>query len=99
MGVVMNRLTSKPTIASSLDRQATVRTADVRYQRHVAPPRALFATPSIDLQTLVIADALKRKAQAEIQREALRDAMFEMPASPEWTRDREAGIQPSDFED
>ncbi|HYS64102.1 MAG TPA: hypothetical protein VEN30_09860 [Paraburkholderia sp.] len=95
----MNKLTSKPTAASPLDRQTPARAASVRYQRHLTPPRALFATPSVDLQTLVIADALKRKAQAEIQREALRDAVFEMPASPEWTREREAGIQPSDFDD
>ncbi|MFM0736180.1 hypothetical protein PQQ51_02890 [Paraburkholderia xenovorans] len=106
----MNRI-SKPA-AIGLDRRAAQRDevhGDIRvkhtrndsisWQRCHAAPRALFATPPVDLQTLVIADAIKRKAQQELQREALRDAMYEIPASSERDRERGADIQPFDPDD
>lgn len=75
------------------DRRTTDRGASLSYQRHFAPPRALFAAPSADLLTLVIAEATERKAQAEIQGDALRDAMYEIPASAERGRDRGPDIR------
>ncbi|ASW01120.1 hypothetical protein [Paraburkholderia aromaticivorans] len=80
-------------------RQIAVRSGGAIYQRHIAAPRALFAAPPADLLTLVIAEAVKRKAQAEIQREALRDAMYEMPVSPERNHDRGADIRPCDSDE
>ncbi|SEF06426.1 hypothetical protein SAMN02787142_7288 [Burkholderia sp. WP9] len=79
--------------------EGTARSAGAVYQRHLAAPRAMFAAPPADLLTLVIAEAIKRKAQAEIQREALRDAMYEMPASPDRYHDRGADIRPSDSDE
>lgn len=78
------------------DRRTTDRGANLSYQRHFAPPRALFAAPPVDLLTLVIADAMKRKAQPEIQGDALRDAMYEIPASAERGRDRSPDIRRPD---
>ncbi|EIF34275.1 hypothetical protein BCh11DRAFT_02075 [Burkholderia sp. Ch1-1] len=92
-GVVMTRH-FRPAGAAQSERQTTVHSVGAIYRRHSAAPRALFAAPSADLLTLVIAEALKRKAQAEIQREALREAMYEMPVSPERHRDRGADIRP-----
>ncbi|HEX7910225.1 MAG TPA: hypothetical protein VF534_19345 [Paraburkholderia sp.] len=85
----MNEQIIKLTAVRS-DRQSAARPAGVSYQRHLAAPRALFAAPPVDLLTLVIAEAVKRRAQAEIQREALRDAMYEMPVAP----DRHHGYAP-----
>ncbi|AXL49441.1 hypothetical protein DSC91_001256 [Paraburkholderia caffeinilytica] len=85
---------SKPA-ALRLDRRTTV----LSYQRLVAGPRTLFATPPVDLLTLVIAEAQKRKAQAEIQREVLRDTLYEIPVSPERGYERNANIGPSDPDD
>ncbi|MFM0294698.1 MULTISPECIES: hypothetical protein [Paraburkholderia] len=79
--------------------EVTARSVGAVYQRHLAAPRAMFAAPPADLLTLVIAEAIKRKAQAEIQREALRDAMYEMPASPDRYHDRGADIRPSDSDE
>lgn len=86
----------KPAGAAQPERQTTVRSVGTVYQRHVAVPRALFTAPPPDLLTLVIAEAIKRKAQAEIQREALSEAMYEMPVSPERNHDRGADIRPVD---
>ena len=72
-----------------------VYSTDVAYQRHIAAPRALFATPPVDLPTLVIAEAIKR-AQAELQREELRDSVYEMPVSQERNNGRGAGEHPAD---
>ncbi|MDR6417994.1 hypothetical protein [Paraburkholderia phenoliruptrix] len=58
----------------------------LRYRAYVGARRAWFAAPPVDLMTLVIADAIKRRAQAEIQRPALRDA-YELPVAQE----RDAG--------
>ncbi len=97
MGVAMNRI-SKSAV-SHPDRQTTAHGAGLSYQRHAAAPRALFAAPPVDLQTLVIAEAIKRKAQAEIQGNELRDALYEIPGS--WERDngRGAEINPPDPDD
>jgi len=63
----------------------------LNYRRHPVASRARFfadAHPSsVDLLTLVVAEALKRKAQAEICRDVLRDALYEMPAGPGRERD------------
>lgn len=80
-------------------RQTAERLAGTVYRRQAAAPRALFAAPPADLLTLVIADAIKRKAQAEIQRDALREAMYEMPVSQERNHDRGADIRPSDSDE
>lgn len=54
------------------------------YRRYVATSRARFfaqsAGSSVDLLTLVVAEALERRAQAEIRRDLLRDALYDMPA-------------------
>ncbi|MFM0339644.1 hypothetical protein [Paraburkholderia fungorum] len=93
----MNRI-SKPA-ASRLDRQTATHGTGLSYQRHVAAPRALFATPPVDLQTLVIAEAIKRRAQAEIQGSELRDALYEMPGALERGNERGADISPRDPDD
>lgn len=69
------------------------------WRRRVAQSRTLFAAPPVDLMTLVIADAIKRQAQAEIQRDALRDAMYDMPASRERCLEPGATILPPDPDD
>jgi hypothetical protein len=80
-GVVMKTI-SKPA-ASRQDPHTTAYGAGLCYRRHFARQHTLFAAPSADLLTLVIAEAMKRKAQPEIQRDVLRDAMFEIPVSRE----------------
>ncbi|WP_236002128.1 hypothetical protein [Paraburkholderia elongata] len=86
---------SKP-VALRLDHHTTAHGAGLTYQRHFARQRPLFAAPSADLLTLVIAEAMKRKAQAEIQRDVLRETIYEIPVSPERGRDRTADIYRSD---
>ncbi|MFM0047002.1 hypothetical protein PQR05_31375 [Paraburkholderia sediminicola] len=86
---------SKPA-AARLDYDTTAHGAGLCYRRHFARQRTLFAAPSADLLTLVIAEAMKRKAQPEIQREVLRDAVFEIPVSPEPEHDRGMDIYSSD---
>ncbi|RDK03365.1 hypothetical protein [Paraburkholderia lacunae] len=78
------------------DRGADLRGTDLSYQRCFAPPRALFAAPPPDLLTLVIAEAMQRKVQAELQREALRDAMYEIPASAGRGCDRDPDVRRPD---
>jgi hypothetical protein len=63
-----------------------------------APPAAHLAAPPADLLTLVIADALKRKTQVEIQRSELRDA-YEMPVPRDGNRDRDADIRRRESEE
>jgi hypothetical protein len=57
------------------------------YRRYVAASRARFfaqsAGSSVDLLTLLVAEALERRAQAEIRRGELRDALYDLPASAE----------------
>lgn len=91
--------TNSKLAASRLDHHITAYGAALSYRRLLVRQRRLFAAPSADLLTLVIAEAVKRKAQAEIQRDALRDAMFEMPVAPERGQDRGVDIYPSDPDD
>jgi len=95
----MNKQLITLAAAVRLDRQAAARPAGVSYQRHIAASRALFAAPPVDLQTLVIAEAVKRRAQAEIQREALRDAAFEMPVPQERRQERAPDFYRSDADE
>ncbi|MFM0627103.1 hypothetical protein [Paraburkholderia xenovorans] len=95
----MTRQFTKPAGTAQSACQTTVYSTDVAYQRHIAAPRALFAAPPVDLTTLVIAEAIKRRAQAELQREALRDSVYEMPVSRERNYERGADIYPSDSEE
>lgn len=69
------------TAATSATRSAAP-VVRLRYRAYLGARRAGFAAPSVDLMTLVIADAIKRRAQAEIQRPALRDAC-ELPVAQE----------------
>jgi hypothetical protein len=89
---------SKPA-ASRLAHHAKAYGAGLSYRRHFARQQPWFAAPSADLLTLVIAEAIKRKAQAEIQRDVLRDGIYEMPVSSERGQDRGADIYPSDPDD
>ncbi|SMG56142.1 hypothetical protein [Paraburkholderia susongensis] len=70
------------------------------YRRYVAASRARFFAQahasSVDLLTLVVAEALKRKAQAEIRRDVLRDALYEMPAGRGRDRERDMPRQPAE---
>ncbi|MFL9902024.1 hypothetical protein PQR71_28420 [Paraburkholderia fungorum] len=91
--------TNSKLVASRLDHHITAHGAALAYRRLLVRQRALFAAPSADLLTLVIAEAVKRKAQTEIQRDALRDAMFEMPVAPERGQDRGVDIYPADPDD
>jgi hypothetical protein len=94
---------SKPA-ALRLDRHITAHGAGLSYRRLLVRQRTvLFAAPPVDLLTLVIAEAIKRKAQAEaqaeIQRDELRDTMFEMPVAPERGQDRGMDTYPADPDD
>ena len=99
----MKKLIREPIDAARLDHRAAVGATGFRYRRHVAAPAALFAAPAPDLLTLVIAGDLKRRAQAELQRDGLRDAIHETPVqrerSPERNGDRGEWIYPFDFEE
>ncbi|MCC8395279.1 hypothetical protein LJ656_22075 [Paraburkholderia sp. MMS20-SJTR3] len=63
------------------------------YRRYVTASRARFfaqsAASSVDLLALVVADALRRKTEAELRHELLRDALYEMP--PRRPRDEDGG--------
>lgn len=89
------------TLGRRLDQQAApgiARTGSIEYRRHVSASSTLFATPPVDLTTLVIAQEIKRKAQAERQRDVLRDTayQYDMPVSRERNDERSNGINPSD---
>ncbi|HEY2023635.1 hypothetical protein [Paraburkholderia sp.] len=100
--------------ASASGLSAGASAPELNYRRHLAASRARFfagaQASSIDLLTLVVAEALKRKAQAEIRRDVLRDALYEMPAGAGRERERDrargpdsgdgwSGLQPEqDFE-
>ena len=96
-GVVMKTI-SKPA-ASRLAHHTEAHGAGLSYRRHFARQQPLFAAPSADLLTLVIAEAIKRKAQPEIQHDVLRDAIYELPVSPERGQNRGADTYPSDPDD
>jgi hypothetical protein len=103
----MTRQITRPTGTARFDDRidmrspahSTAHSSGAAYQRHIAAPRALFAVPPIDLTALVIAEAIKRKAQAELQREALRDSVYEMPVSRDKNYDRDADVHPSDADE
>ena len=98
-GDVMKAHITGPACAPRHDQPITACTENavrLRYQRYVGARPALFAAPPVDLLTLVIAEAAKRKAQAEIQRPALRDA-YEMPVSHERNCDRDADIRRREY--
>jgi hypothetical protein len=101
-GAVMKKLNYAPDALTRPGHHTRAGATGLSYRRCVAaPPRALFATPPVDLLTLVIAEAVKRKAQAEIQRDGLRDALYEMPVRPGRNNDddRDARGQPSGFDE
>jgi hypothetical protein len=102
-GVVMKTQTSKPVAAARLEGGITVRADALSWRRlqstSQSAPRALFAAPPPDLLTLVIADQIKRRAQAEIQRDALREALYDMPAQPERHEERGTDAYPSDADE
>jgi hypothetical protein len=112
-GGVMNRTnrtnrTNKATgeagkLAASvrLDQQAApgvTRASGVAYRRRITASAQLFATPPVDLTTLVIAQEIKRKAQAELQREVLRDTVYQydMPVSRERNDERNGWNTPAE---
>lgn len=78
---------------ASADRRDTrVTPADrLSWRRHISASRKLFAAPTVDLTTLVIAEEIRRKAQAERQREMLRDTayQYDMPVSRERNNERD----------
>lgn len=94
----MNKLICEPAAAAQSDHRAAGATG-FSYRRHVGAPRALCAAPPVDLLTLVVAEAVRRQAQAEIQRDVLRDAAYETPVPPERNGERGARIHRSDFDE
>ncbi|MFL9965805.1 hypothetical protein PQR02_33255 [Paraburkholderia sediminicola] len=99
----MKKLIREPIDAALADRRAVADATGFRCRRHFAAPQALFAAPAPDLLTLVIARETKRRAQAELQREGLRDTVYETPVqrerSPERNDNRGEWIYPFDFEE
>lgn len=95
----MKTQTSKPVAAARLDRGINARADALSWRRLQNAPRALFAAPPPDLLTLVIADQIKRRAQAEIQRDALREALYDMPVRPERHEERGTDVYPSDADE
>jgi hypothetical protein len=86
----MKKLICEPAVAVRSDHRSIAGATGLSWRGYVAVvPRARFATPPVDLVTLVVAEALKRKAQAEIQRDRLRDALYEMPAPDERQHERQ----------
>jgi hypothetical protein len=103
----MNRTISKPAASLRLDQQVAngaTGAGEFCWRPHVAASRRLFAAPPVDLTTLVIAQEIRRKEQAERQREVLRDSAYayEMPVRQERNRtqdpERDARIHPADFD-
>ncbi|WP_241991478.1 hypothetical protein [Paraburkholderia sp. RAU2J] len=101
-GAVMKKLIREPDAVVRTDPLPSAGATGLSYRRGVAARRrALFAEAPVDVMTLVVAEALRRKAQAEIRRDALRDALYEMPVSPERHADheRDAQIRPTEFDE
>jgi hypothetical protein len=95
-----------PAAKARLDRQSFNRTSSgFSYRPHVAASGQLFATPPVDLTTLVIAQEIKRKAQAERQREVLRETayQYDMPVrqerNNESSSERGGWTNPADFDE
>lgn len=84
-GGVMNRTNRTNKADGIVDRQGFNGTTRFSYRPHVAASRQLFGAPPVDLTTLVIAQEIRRKAQAELQREVLRDTAYryDMPVQRE----------------
>ncbi|WP_345816292.1 hypothetical protein AAGS40_18845 [Paraburkholderia sp. PREW-6R] len=90
-GSVMNDRINKPAASARPVHGAEIRASGLRYepawqpapkstlQQRRGTARTLFAAPPVDLMTLVIADEIRRRQQAELQRDTLRDARYEMP--------------------
>lgn|GEM_PF-1827457 len=98
-GDVMEQLIRKP---AAVRAAGVSRARGLVWRRHVVASRARFfaeaRVSSVDLLTLVVADALRRKAQAEIRRDLLRDALYEMP--PACGRQAERDVRrPSEDDD
>lgn len=78
------------------------KTVTLQWRALSALRRPMSAAAPVDLSTLVIADALKRKAQAEIQRDTLRDALYEMPPTSgpneAWRDHREHDADQDEFD-
>jgi hypothetical protein len=91
----------KAVAVGRLDDRGVDGVSGLSYRAHVADSRTLIASRSVDLHTLVIAEAIRRKTQAELQREAQREAAFayEMPVQPEQNHDRVERILPIDFDE
>ena len=66
---------------------AALEATGLTYRRYVAASRARFfaqsAGASVDLLTLLVAEALERRAQAELRRDVLRDALYDLPVRAE----------------
>lgn len=95
----MKKLIGEPAAAARSEHRVVAGATGFSYRRCVTAPRALFAAPSVDLLTLVVAEAVKRQAQAEIQRDVLHDVVYEMPVPSERNRERGAWIHPSDSDE
>ncbi|SDR31900.1 hypothetical protein SAMN05443245_4577 [Paraburkholderia fungorum] len=85
-----NRTSEAGSAIGALDRLSFNGNSGLSYRPHVGASRRLFAAPPVDLTTLVIAQEIKRKAQAELQREVLRDTAYryDMPVQQERNDDR-----------
>jgi hypothetical protein len=86
-----NRTIGGLVASARLDQQGFNGTSGLSYRAHVAASRQLLAAPPVDLTTLVIAQEIKRKAQAERQREVLRDTAYryDMPVRQERNNERD----------
>jgi hypothetical protein len=94
----MKRLICLPAAVVRSEHRDAVGATGLSYRPHVtAPRRVLFAAPPVDPLTLIVAEALRRKARAEVQRDGLRDAVYEMPVPAD--RQRECDVQIPSFED
>jgi hypothetical protein len=95
----MKQLICKPAAAHASGLSSGSSAPELSYRRHLAASRARFFAganaSSVDLLTLVVAEALKRKAQAEIRRDVLRDALYEMPAGAGREHERDGVRRPA----
>jgi hypothetical protein len=85
LDLAQSRKTSWSVMKPQLIRKPAVSQATaLTYRRYVAASRARFfaqsAGSSVNLLALLVAEALERRAQAEIRRDLLRDALYAMPA-------------------
>lgn len=94
----MKKLICQPVPAERLDQRAAASATGFYYRRR-ALRRTRFAAPSANLPTLVVAEALRRKAQAERQRDVLRNALYDMPVPSGRNHDGGTQIQPNDSDE